>query len=115
MAVQPVPDADVDDVVAPPRQLPLFEAQRPSRFELGLTGNVELALAMEDEFRMAEHLKLGRKFIVRVTSEKDSDVYLDFFATVTKRTHKRVRHADQGDAVVSAATLTFTGLGGEEE
>jgi len=114
MALAPVPDPEVTEAAATPRQLPLFESQRPSRFQLSISGNIDLSLAMEDEAELATAMKLNRPFLVTIASEKEPDEGITFFARVTKRTHKTVRHAEQGDAIVSAATLSVTGLAAEE-
>ena len=110
-AVAAVPDAPVK---THQEQLPLFESHRPVRFQLSLGGNVELSLASQDEARMAKELALGRKFYVRITSERDDDCFLDFEASVSKRAHTRVRHSEHGDSVVSSARLAITNLDEDE-
>lgn len=105
MALAPVPDPEP----SPGKQLALFEGQRPSRFQLTIGGNIDLSLITEDEGELAGALKLGKRFAITIAPESDLESAVTFEATVTKRTHKKVRHAEHGDAVVSAAVLTVTG------
>lgn len=105
-AVSAVPNARPVAAV----QLPLFESTRPSRYQLTLGGNIDLSLADADEGRLAAGLTLRRKFVITIAPADDLDEAVTFDATVTKRTHKTVRHAEHGDAVVSAAVLTVAGL-----
>lgn len=112
MALTAVPEAQ--EATVSTQQLPLFESFRPARFQLALTGNVELSLANEDEARMADALRLGRSFVVRIQSSKDDETFLEFDAEVRQRAHKRVRHAEHGDSVVSSARLAITNLEEDE-
>jgi hypothetical protein len=98
VALQPVPDI-------PPRQLPLFESLRPNRFEITVAGTTELDILNEGEADLAEALRLGNNFLVTILCEgaETDDVGQTFFASVTKRVHKRVKDG----AIVSVATLTI--------
>lgn len=113
MALAAIPDPA--EATVPHTQLPLFESMRPVRFQLALTGNVELSLANEDEAAMAAALKLGKPFTVRIASTTDEDLYVDFDAEVRQRAHKKVRHAEHGDSVVSSARLAIVSLDADEE
>ena len=59
MSIAAVPDIQAT-------QLPLFESERPTKFEFTLAGTIKFSLKDADEAALAMALKLGRPFAVQI-------------------------------------------------